>query len=74
MNLKAFVAAIMVIPSILQLVDQTVKSVESALADMPGAEKFKAAEAKINTYLDAAIQDVTILANLKQILKPLIER
>lgn len=72
MNLKAIITAISLIPQLLPLVDETVKSVETSLAGFSGADKLNAALAKLNVYLTAFEEDVAVLANLKTILTPLV--
>ena len=72
MNLKALLTALSLVPEILPIVNSTVQDIEVALANIPGAQKLAAAEAKINTYLAAAIADVSVLADLKAVVIPLI--
>lgn len=72
MNLKAFVSALELIPSLLPLVDQVVQSVETSLSALPGAQKLAAAEAKLNTYLTTFEADVSVVTDLKAILTPLV--
>jgi hypothetical protein len=72
MNLKALITAITLVPQILPLVDQTVHSIETSLQGVSGSDKFKAAEAKVNSILDAVEQDLAVLTDLKAIVTPLI--
>ena len=72
MNFKAILSALALVPSLLTLVDETVKSVETSLDGFSGADKLKAALAKLDVYLDAFAADVAVLASLKTILTPLV--
>ena len=64
-----------VVPTLLNVVDQVVVNVEQGLNAAPGisgGKKFAAAEAKVNTFLGAAITDVNALAAAKDVVTPLI--
>lgn len=72
MNIKALVTAISLIPQLLPLVSQTVQSIETVMDGVAGSDKLKAAEAQINTYLSDFATDVSVIADLKTVLAPLI--
>lgn len=72
MNFKAILTALTLVPSLLTLVDETVKSVETSLEGFSGADKLKAALAKLDVYLAAFEADAAVLGNLKTILTPLV--
>src|SRR5690348_3992772 len=68
--------ALSVIPQLFSLVDQVVVNVEQGLGQIPGisgSQKLAAAEAKIDTFLKAAITDVNVLTTVKNILVPVID-
>lgn len=71
-NLKTLLSVLALIPQLIELVDATVKSVEAALVGVPGASKFAAAEAKLNTLLAAAIKDAEVLSAVNAVLAPMI--
>lgn len=72
MNLSTFLAALAALPQLVTLVDTTVQQVETALAGFNGNAKFAAAEAKVNSVLQAVGTDATALANVSGLVGPLI--
>lgn len=73
--LTNLMTALSVVPSLLNIVDQVVVNVEQGLNAAPGisgSKKFAAAEAKVNTFLSAAITDANALAAVKDVVTPLI--
>ena len=68
--------AIGMIPQLLSLIDQVVVNIEQGLGQIPGitgSQKFAAAEAKVNTFLKAAITDAGLLGAVQTVVKPLID-
>jgi hypothetical protein len=59
-------------PQFVALVNNTVVEVENALGNLPGAQKFAAVEAKINSFLQTAEADAEAIANIQGILPALI--
>lgn len=72
MNLKAFITALTLIPQFLVIVNQTVQAIETALQGFSGSQKLAAAEAQVNAFLAAAIQDAKVLSDVQGILTPVI--
>lgn len=76
MNLKSLftglVTALTLAPQFFKIVDDTVKQVETDLAGFAGNVKFQAVEAKVNSFLAAASDDLNVVEDLKNILAPTI--
>ena len=76
MNVKALLTAFSIVftelPQFEQLINSTVKQVQAELGNLPGAQKLAAAEAKINTFLAAASDDLNVINDIKAILTPAI--
>lgn len=72
MNLSGFFAVLQVAPSIFQLVDQAVLSVEQSMGGVPGAQKLSAATAKLDGWLKTAGQDVSAIQGASQVVTSLV--
>lgn len=72
MSLSSFLSDLSLLPQVAQLVDDTVKQIETALSGLPGTAKFAAAEAKVNAVLSAVVADAQVLSSLQGILGTLI--
>lgn len=76
MNLKSLftglVTALTLAPQFFKIVDDTVKQVEADLVGFDGSAKLKAVEAKVNSFLSAASDDLNVVEDLKAILVPTI--
>ena len=72
MNLATFATIIQAAPALLGIVNNTVHEVETMVGQLPGAQKFAGVEAKVNSFLNACVQDAETLTNLQAIVPTLI--
>lgn len=70
--LSLLVSLLSMLPGLLNVVDQAVKAVEDAMPSATGAQKFAAAEARVNAIVSTLVQDTQVVSNLAGVLKPLI--
>lgn len=73
MNLAAIISVVELLPQLSTLVTQTVQEVEVVFNSLPGAAKFAAAEAKVNTILTEVGTEAGVLSAAVPVLKPLID-
>ena len=71
-SLAPFFAVLQLAPSIINLVDQAVVSVEQTLSGQPSTAKLAAALAKLDLWLKAAGQDVSAISSAQSVLTALV--
>lgn len=74
-SLATMFSVLSIVPELPTLVNNIVVEVENSIGQIPGIssnQKLAAAEAKVNTFLKAAIQDAGALSSLSSILQPMI--
>jgi hypothetical protein len=72
MNLASFLSALSLLPQLVTLVDTTVQQIETALSEFSGIAKFAAAEAKVNSVLQAVGTDADAISSVSGLIGPLI--
>jgi len=72
MSLGSFLSALALLPQLVTLVDSTVKQIEASLSGFSGSAKFAAAEAKVNSVLQAVGTDAAALSSVSGLIGPLI--
>jgi len=73
--LSQLLNAISLVPTLLQIVNQAVVTIEQGIGSIPGvtgSQKLQAAEATVNSWLKTAITDVGQLQVLQTVVTPLI--
>ena len=73
MNFVAIVKALSLIPSILPVIGAFVTQADQLLAASPGTSKFASVAAAVNAYIVKLESDVNVIAELKNLVEPLIE-
>lgn len=74
-SLSALFSVLSVVQELPTLVNNVVVEVENSVGQIPGIssnQKLAAAEAKINSFLQSAIQDAGLLSSVSTILTPMI--
>jgi hypothetical protein len=60
------------LPQLFGLVNSTVHEVENVFGTLPGATKYAAATAKINSILQAGVTDANLLQTASQVIGPMV--
>ncbi len=72
MNLALLLGVMSALPQLFGLVNSTVHEVENVFGTLPGATKYAAATAKVNSILQTAVTDVNTLQAASQAVGPLV--